>query len=382
MRSISEEAIYELTAKFYEGAAEMNCQLWQAAYEDVSKLISSGPGTIHFRHKSDNNFEPIANTNVEGFINRFNELYFHILPYRKEFLSLKSGGEFLRTRDFPDEKFLESEFYEAHFEELGLYEILHYCLFDDDLVTGGVTFSRPKEAAAFTREERDAVLHLLPHMQKAARLHLKLSRLSITNRIMAEAWNQVSHPVVVISSKRNVIFMNDAGERLVRERNGFWFGSGGSVEATLPRDAKTLKSLINGVFEDAGKSAFGGQAIISRKEHRPLGLTVAPFLEQDRLALGGEKFALILVSDPENEAGSTEDDLRTAFRLTRSEARVARMLADGLALAQVCERLEISQNTVRTHLKRIYAKTHTNRQGSLVKLVLSGTNPGSTLGRH
>lgn len=374
MSPISEEAIYKLTAKFYEGAAELNCQLWQEAFEGVSNLVSSGPGTVHFRHKSDNNFEPIADTNNPEFVKRFNELYFHLLPYKDEFISLRTGGEFLRTRDCPNETFMRSELYLDHFEKLGIYEVLHYCLFDDDFVTGGVTFTRPKKAGNFTAEERDVVLHLLPHMQNAARLHLKLSRLSTSNRIMMEAWNSVAHPVILLSNKRSVVFMNEAGEKLMRNRNGFWFGRGGSVESTAPDDAGVIRSLVDGVFNDAaGKlHRFGGKALVSRRSMRPLDLTVAPFREHGRIATGGERFALLLVSDPESEAGSSEEDLRHAFRLTRSEARIARMLADGLALVQVCELLEISPNTARTHLKRIYAKTHTNRQGSLVKLVLSG----------
>jgi DNA-binding CsgD family transcriptional regulator len=48
----------------------------------------------------------------------------------------------------------------------------------------------------------------------------------------------------------------------------------------------------------------------------------------------------------------------------------------GQALApQVADVLGISLDTVKTHLKRVFAKTGTNRQVDLVKLVVGYMNP-------
>lgn len=374
MEPITDRSIFQVTADIYEGAAETNREAWQAAYERVSRMIGSGPGTIHFRYKADNCFDPIADTNSPGFIENFNELYFDLLPYREDFLNLRTGEEFMRTRDCPDDRFLQSELYRDHFEKLGIYEILHYCLFDDDAVTGGITFTRPKSVGAFTKDERRAVAEILPHIQKAARLHLKLVRANEGDRLMREAWDRVGHPVILLSNRRRAVFMNTAAEKLIKAKNGFWFGRNGDIETTDPIEASRLSRLIDGAFAPgAGKAPFGGRVLISRRDLRPLSLTITPFKERDRLSLGGERFALLMIADPESRGGTTEEDLRTAYNLTKSEARVAKLLAEGKTLAQVCETLGISQNTARTHLKRVYTKTNTNRQSSLVKLILSGS---------
>jgi DNA-binding CsgD family transcriptional regulator len=60
--------------------------------------------------------------------------------------------------------------------------------------------------------------------------------------------------------------------------------------------------------------------------------------------------------------------------LTRSEARIASLLVQGYSLAKVSELMGVSRETVRTHLKSVFAKTGTKRQAELV-ILLSRDNP-------
>ena len=61
--------------------------------------------------------------------------------------------------------------------------------------------------------------------------------------------------------------------------------------------------------------------------------------------------------------------LRQAFGLTRSEAKIALYLADGKSLEQAAQGMEIAHETTRSHLKSIFRKTGTHRQGELVAVV-------------
>ncbi len=59
--------------------------------------------------------------------------------------------------------------------------------------------------------------------------------------------------------------------------------------------------------------------------------------------------------------------------MTAAQARVAVLLSEGLRLNEIAARTRVQVNTVRAHLKEIYAKTGTRRQGELVRLLLLGT---------
>jgi DNA-binding CsgD family transcriptional regulator len=62
--------------------------------------------------------------------------------------------------------------------------------------------------------------------------------------------------------------------------------------------------------------------------------------------------------------------LQDLFSLTSGEARVVARLVQGRSVDEVAAELKISVETVRTHVRRVLAKTATSRQGELISLVL------------
>src|SRR5262245_43681889 len=74
---------------------------------------------------------------------------------------------------------------------------------------------------------------------------------------------------------------------------------------------------------------------------------------------------------PAASNGVDADALRARFNLTRSEAAVAALLADACTVVEIAQRLHVSVFTVRSHLRRIYAKTGVNRQAALVHRLLT-----------
>jgi DNA-binding CsgD family transcriptional regulator len=64
---------------------------------------------------------------------------------------------------------------------------------------------------------------------------------------------------------------------------------------------------------------------------------------------------------------------QSVFGLSDGQINVARHVSRGQGLKDIAEELEISVNTVRTHLSRIYEKTGVNSQTALVRLLLSVT---------
>lgn len=60
-------------------------------------------------------------------------------------------------------------------------------------------------------------------------------------------------------------------------------------------------------------------------------------------------------------------------RLSRAEFRVCLLLSRGLSTKRVCSELRISESTLRSHLRNIYAKTEACSQSELLYLLLSQT---------
>jgi len=64
-----------------------------------------------------------------------------------------------------------------------------------------------------------------------------------------------------------------------------------------------------------------------------------------------------------------EERLRELFQLTRAQAQIAIFLADGGTIADYAAAANCSVETVRSHLKAIFAKTGVKRQAELAVLV-------------
>ena len=59
------------------------------------------------------------------------------------------------------------------------------------------------------------------------------------------------------------------------------------------------------------------------------------------------------------------------YGLTPAETRILVFLAQGMSLPEAAATLGVGEATVKTHMHNVFAKTGTNRQAEVVKLVMS-----------
>lgn len=69
--------------------------------------------------------------------------------------------------------------------------------------------------------------------------------------------------------------------------------------------------------------------------------------------------------------------IKDRFRLSTREAEVMEYIARGYSVARIAEELVVSENTIRTHSKRIYAKLNVHKKQELMDLVNSFAPPNA-----
>jgi len=82
--------------------------------------------------------------------------------------------------------------------------------------------------------------------------------------------------------------------------------------------------------------------------------------------------ALVFLHDPTTHPVPTVEALRIAYGLTPAEARICELLLQDLTIQEVEERLQITENTRKTHLRGIFAKCEVNSQEALIRVLLFG----------
>nr|WP_246343383.1 helix-turn-helix transcriptional regulator [Sphingobium jiangsuense] len=109
----------------------------------------------------------------------------------------------------------------------------------------------------------------------------------------------------------------------------------------------------------------------------PLALEVSPL--RPSASAFGEQLPAVLVFIRDPEAPIAAARLRELFGLTRTEGAVAAALGRGAPLENIAASMGIGLATVRSHLKRILAKTGTHRQAEAVALLARSV---STVSNH
>jgi len=357
----------------YEASASGSAEAWVGVYDHLAKLLGSGPGFMGIYSASADRFHYVATTFRPESRGVYDDFFMHIDPIRARIVRLGEDGEFIRTRDLPDNDFLETEFYKQFLKNEGIYEVFYTVLFAVPGFTGGIGLTRPKNRATFTAEQKRIFAELLPHLKRAFRSYYEMTEARRSRQCMQETLSHTPRSIFFVDSTGKVGYCNLGGSRLLERADGLATDRHGIMFAHESQDNQKFRSVLKNITgRDRDPAARPEIVTINRPSGaRPLQVLITPFMETKKDGYESECLALVVVYDPEQTVETDERVLRQMYGLTRAEARLAALLAGGNSLSTAAELLSIQHDTVRTHLKRIFSKTRTNRQSDLVTLILN-----------
>lgn len=236
-------------------------------------------------------------------------------------------------------------------------------------------YSRPLESRAdpplftdMTNRIRNAVFLVLSSDNSL------MAKLQMENLALDDALNRLPLGVIVADAFGHPIRLNRAAKAILKAEDGLSLGRDGLQGESDGKPVK-LKDVIwrTGRPGRGKKNDDTGAISLERPSgDRPLSLVVTSLRTESHYFDKDRPAALIFVGDPETHPHFDEGRLSRLYGLTRAEARLAALLAQDLSLADAADELSVSQHTVRTHVKRIFSKTTTERQSGLIRLLLSG----------
>ncbi|MEN8161730.1 MAG: hypothetical protein ABFS41_16795, partial [Myxococcota bacterium] len=116
-----------------------------------------------------------------------------------------------------------------------------------------------------------------------------------------------------------------------------------------------------------------GAIVQAPGDGRPIQVLDAPLEWKEGEELAAARFArAFFIADPKQRSGDPVQVLRELFGLTESETRLAGLLTADCSLKEAAGLLGITETTARGVLKSIFAKTGTNRQADLLRVLLRG----------
>lgn len=233
-----------------------------------------------------------------------------------------------------------------------------------DSAAWALTLQRTGREGAFEAQEKQLLAQLAPRLTETATLATLMGRVALTS--MTDALDRVRQPALVLNRDGMVLRTNAAADRgfddeiRIRERR------------LVLRDKQAmtrldqLTSMIRSMPEAAAIPA--APILVRRTTKPPVVLRLLPVDGAARSVFLGAR-ALLILSNLSPRPAPDSALIGQAFDLTPAESRLAALLATGTSIASAAERLRVSRETARNHLKAIFSKTGVHRQSELVTLV-------------
>ena len=178
--------------------------------------------------------------------------------------------------------------------------------------------------------------------------------------------------VICVDPVGVVSFINRFASEIISNADGLAIDRGRLVAATAAETASLTKLIAEATeFHENGETGSMRAMQVSRTStSRPYLVFVTSVSESASQRRG----AVVSCYEPDRELDTDGDTLIQLYGLTHAETALALELLRGHRLDQVAKRLSLSMNTVRSHLKRVFQKTETHSQASLIRLLLTGSS--------
>jgi DNA-binding CsgD family transcriptional regulator len=367
-----------IVADIYDAA--LDPPLWRKVLKNVCGFARGGPSASLFwqdaARKTGNSYF------VWGGEARFGQLYWekyialnHFTPAAGSFPveQLYSAADVL-----PPPEFVETEFYKEWMSPQGWGDVLSVNL--DKTTTSRAVFSIARHArdGLVDEEMRHRVRLLVPHVRRA----VMIGKLIDLNRqqaaALADTLDGLHAGAFLVDADGRLVHANTSANDMLREGN--LLHANGRLVAF---DAKGDQEL-NDIFAAAraGDTALGGKGVavqLTARNGEQFVTHVLPLTTGARRQAGVaySAVAAVFVQRAGNDMPSL-DTLAERYQLTPAELRVLIAIIDVGGVPEVAAALQLSQATVRTHLRHVFEKTGVRRQADLVKLIASRSTPKMT----
>jgi DNA-binding CsgD family transcriptional regulator/PAS domain-containing protein len=371
----------DLIGSMYDGA--LDPAEWECALSSLCKFLDSvniSIGSFELRHGN------TSLTNTWGYDPHYLSTYRERL---QKFSPLIVRGHRApvglaqSVRDvMPYEAFERSIFHREWTNPQGHVEALKVNLTKSET---GVTFvlaGRHKCVGLVDEEMRRRMDALTPHLRRAVRIRDTLGRRSVEAAALADAVDAMATAMLLVDDSGRIVHANAGAETLLAERAVIRQHCGQLIVTESRADKALLQAIEAARIGDAAIGAKGIALSLAGAGKDPWLADVLPLTAGARRGAASSHGAVaaIFVRKAALDLSSPCEALAKAFRLTSGELRVLTAVIEIGGLPKVAQALGISETTAKTHLHHVFAKTGTNRQADLVRLVAGFSSPlnGST----
>lgn len=270
------------------------------------------------------------------------------------------------------EELVRTDFYRRQLQQLGLLHRLCGVLHRHGEVVWYLDVLRGRDDRAFDAGDRSTFQSILGHVSLSLEHHWDLLGTRELNLALRSIMDGLAAAVFVLDRRRRVLLRNARATEFLDQCTGLALGGGRLVAVNRTEDRALAEAIAECTGPDAA-AAGTGDHVVTISSPQDLHPTVLIVRRAGRIMANEtgawDNAALLVGKNPRQPA----HDMRLCafsriYALTPAQARLAGLILAGQSLGACARALQVSENTVRSHLKQIYQKTDTHGRIDLVRL--------------
>jgi DNA-binding CsgD family transcriptional regulator/PAS domain-containing protein len=270
------------------------------------------------------------------------------------------------------DEYRQGPFYQEWLRSQGCVDIANVVL-EKSSSNSAVLLAVLSGARMVDDEMRRRIALIVPHAHRALRINQAIDSSRSTAATFSDALDGLSAGIFLLDAGGRIVHANAAGGEMLGAED-FLCSVNGQLVTRNGQANQALREIFAGNAVALGVKGIS-LALIAHDGERYVA-HLLPLTAAARAATGatyGAVAALFVRKVALDIPGG--ELLARAFHLTPAELRVLLALSEVGGVAAVANAVGISEATVKTHLQRLFAKTGTNRQIDLVKLILAHASP-------
>ena len=369
-----------LIGDIYEAILDRSA--WSGVFGNLAEFVGAQAGALlwktYNRSTDALSTDAVHTTGIKSpSLELYKERYANLDPTTTPLLQRDVGEVASTTELVSYSEYVESRFYKEWVKPQGFVDSWHASLEKSATTSVHLIFWRKGKTGIESDATRDRMRLIVPHLRRAVQISILVDHGKAEAALFGDTLDGIAAGLFLVDANGRILHANASGHALLA-RGVVLRAYGGKL---VSNDASAEQELYRVL------DAVGGEQVVTGADTVAVPLTarhgehyvahVLPLTSGERRRAGTTYAAVaaVFVQKAPLDTPSPHEVIGKHYKLTPMELRVLFAIVQVGGVPEAAEALGIAASTVRTHLRRLFAKTGTERQADLVKLVASYISP-------
>jgi DNA-binding CsgD family transcriptional regulator len=350
---------------------------WNGVFGDLVQFVGAQAGALLWKSSG----RPTEVVHISGIKSPGLELYkerYAKLDPATEPLLLRDVGEVASTTELvPYSEYVKTRFYREWMKPQGFVETWHASVEKTATTFVHLIFWSKGKSGIESDATRDRMRFIVPHLRRAVLISNLVDQGKTEAALFGDTLDGIAAGLFLVDASGRILHANASGHALLT-RGVVLRAYGGKLVSHDTSAEQELYRVLDAV--GGGQAAPGADTVAVPLTTRHGDHYVAHVLPltsgvRRRAGAGHAAAVAVFVQKASLDVPSPQEAIAKLYKLTPMELRVLFAIVQVGGVPEVAAMMGSSGSTIRTHLRRLFSKTGTDRQADLVKLVAGYINP-------